>query len=362
MPAASASALAGVFPPPPSPYAAALDPSIKFLLIGTACSATLIPLAVLLFFFSDAAFRRQPLFILNVLIIALGFVEGALNIYIQTRSMLGMPVPVGFSIAFACLEVLVPMLADTVLLLRVVAVYHPRQLQSAACVAGIYVPIALIKFARMTVEILFVVQWTRAIMHHGQENSLNAGQEAWSNPYPKAAWVLQLVDSTYASILFLFRLREGRHTHHRRLRIPGVSNDTNLSEATKISYYDRLKTLFWISVSNFVFPVVLDLALLVLAFRDGSFLDGAYVLLVSNYVDIVAVLLATIWTTSTKYPPAGGTGGPSGMGIRSRTSPRFAVVTVDGEEPFDGLGLEPDGDSIPMTVFTRSPSASGTQV
>ncbi|KAM5541485.1 hypothetical protein V8D89_004675, partial [Ganoderma adspersum] len=186
MPAASASALAGVFAPPPvappGPYAAALDPSIKFLLIGTACSATLIPLAVLLFFFSDAAFRRRPLFILNVLIIALGFVEGALNIYIQTRSMLGMPAPVGFSIAFACLEVLVPMLADTVLLLRVVAVYHPRQLQSAACVAGIYVPIALIKIARMTVEILFVVQWTRAIMHHGQENSLKAGQEAWSNP------------------------------------------------------------------------------------------------------------------------------------------------------------------------------------
>ena len=205
---------------------------------------------------------------------------------------------------------------------------------------------------------------------------------------------------SYASILFLFRLREGRHTHRRRLSIPGVSNDTNLSEATKsqcplrpglgwvssprprphrsrdgpaVSYYDRLKTLFWISVSNFVFPVVLDLALLVLAFREGSFLDGAYVLLVSNYVDIVGVLLATIWTTSTKYPPGvggiGGGGGPSGAAIRSRMSPRFAVVTVDGEgeseEPLEGLGFgfgreqDGDGDSIPMTVFTRSPSVSG---
>ncbi len=112
--------------------------------------------------------------------------------------MLANPVPVGFPIAFACLEVLVPMLADTVLLLRVVAVYHPRRLNSAACVAGIYVPIAAIKTARMTVEILFVVQCTRAIMYHGQENSFAAGQEAWSNPYPKAAWLLQLIDSTYA--------------------------------------------------------------------------------------------------------------------------------------------------------------------
>ncbi|PIL26388.1 hypothetical protein GSI_12145 [Ganoderma sinense ZZ0214-1] len=334
---ASASTPAAVFtlllpPPPPPGYAAALDPAIKFLLIGTACSATLIPLAVLLFFFSDAAFRRRPLFILNVLIIALGFVEGALNIYIQTRSMLAKPVPVGFSIAFACLEVLVPMLADTVLLLRVVAVYHPKQLQSAACVAGIYVPITAIKIARMTVEILFVVQWTQAITHHGQQNSLFAAQEAWSSPYPKAAWVLQLVDSTYASILFLARLREGRHTHRHQLSIPGVTNDTTLSEATKISYYDRLKTLFWISVSNFVFPVVLDLALLVLAFRDASFLDGAYVLMFSNYADIVGVLLATIWTTSTK---------PPGRGAR-----------------FDEPGY--DGDSIPMTVFSRSASASAS--
>ena len=86
LPAASAPS------PAPLAYAAALDPSIKFLLIGTACSATLIPLAVLLFFFSDAAFRRRPLFILNVLIIALGFVEGALNIYIQVR-----PAPLPFS-------------------------------------------------------------------------------------------------------------------------------------------------------------------------------------------------------------------------------------------------------------------------
>ena len=114
--------------------------------------------------------------------------------------MLAKPVPVGFSIAFACLEVLVPMLADTVLLLRVVAVYPPRHLRSAAYVARVYAPIVAIKIARMIVEILFVVQWTRAIMRHGQENVLEAGQEAWSYPYPKAAWILQLVDSRHAPL------------------------------------------------------------------------------------------------------------------------------------------------------------------
>ena len=169
-------------------------------------------------------------------------------------------------------------------------------------------------------------------------------------------------------------MKDGHQTFCRTLSIPGVSNDTNVSEATKSqcallafvshcsqpcavdSYYDRLKTLFWICVSNFVFPVILDLALLVLAFRDPSFLDGAYVLMVSNYVDIVGVLLATICT---KYPHMQLPLSPSGTlpRRRRRISPRFAIVTVD-EEQLD----EPDGDAIPMTVFKPSPATSDTQV
>ncbi|KAI1795252.1 hypothetical protein LXA43DRAFT_881997 [Ganoderma leucocontextum] len=363
----SASDPAAVFAPPPPGlnYVAALDPSIKFLLIGTACSATLIPLAVVLFFFSNSGIRRQPVFILNVLMIALGLAEGAINIFNQTRSMLAKPVPVGFSVAFACLEVLVPMVADTVLLVRVATVYHPSRIPSWVCVAGIYVPIAAIKVARTIVEIVFIVRWTRAIMHHGHDNLLIAGQEAWDAPYPKAAWILQLVDSIYASILFLLPLKQqGRHRPN--LSIPGVSNDTNISEATKNSYHDRLKTLFWISTSNFVFPAILDLALLAIAFRDPSFLDGAYVLMVSNYVDIVGVLLATIWSTSTKPPHAPPGFTASGAAIDDfrtarlrRNSPRFAVVTTAEEGPGD----EREDVSIPMAVFKSSATPSeDTQV
>ena len=121
---------------------------------------------------------------------------------------------------------------------------------------------------------------------------------------------------------------------------------------------DRLKTLFWISASNFVFPVIFDLALLIIAFRDASFLDGTYVLMVSNYVDVVGVLLATIWLTSTKYPHAQPMFTVSRYmdGLRTargQSSPRFTVATI-AESPTG----ERDGVSIPMTVF--SASASGT--
>ena len=110
--------------------------------------------------------------------------------------MLAKPVAVGFFVTFACLEVLVPMVADTVLLVRVVTVYPPSRMHSRACAAGIYVPMATIKIARIIVETVFIVQWTREIMHHAHDSFLVAGQEAWDTPFPKAAWVLQLVDST----------------------------------------------------------------------------------------------------------------------------------------------------------------------
>ncbi|PIL26392.1 hypothetical protein GSI_12149 [Ganoderma sinense ZZ0214-1] len=240
--------------------------------------------------------------------------------------MVGKPVPVGFSVAFACLEVLVPMATDMVLLVRVTTVYPPCDMHFAYA-AGIYVPLAAIKAARLTVETVFVVQWTREIMDRSHVDLLIAGQEAWNTPYPKAAWVLQLVDSTYASMLFLLRLKQ---RHRPNLSIPGLGNDTNSSEATKCCNRDPLKTLFWISASNFVFPVVLDVALLVIAFRDPSFLTGAYVLMVSNYVDIVGVLLATIWSTRNKYPHAQPGFTVSGAlsdfrTARGRSSSHFAV-------------------------------------
>ena len=110
--------------------------------------------------------------------------------------------------------------------------------------------------------------------------------------------------------------------------------------------HDPLTTLFWISASNFVFPVILDLALLVIAFRDPSFLNGVYVLMVSNYVDIVSVLLATIWSTRNKYPHAQRriAASPPMDGLRTARGRNSPGATI--EESAD----ERDGLSIPMTV------------
>ena len=71
-----------------------------------------------------------------------------------------------------------------------------------------------------------------------------------------------------------------------------------------VSYTARLRALFWIAASNFVIPVIFNIAQLVLIFHDESFVHGTYVLLVNIYVEIVSVLLATLWCSSSLWENA----------------------------------------------------------
>ena len=52
-------------------------------------------------------------------------------------------------------------------------------------------------------------------------------------------------------------------------------------------------------MSNFVFPCLLNLVALIFMFRDPNFLNGTYVYTVSTYVQIIGVILATIWCNGT---------------------------------------------------------------
>ncbi|PIL26400.1 hypothetical protein GSI_12157 [Ganoderma sinense ZZ0214-1] len=70
------------------------------------------------------------------------------------------------------------------------------------------------------------------------------------------------------------------------------------------SYAARIRTLFWIALSNFVFPVVFDIAQLVLIFRDASYIGGGYVISVNSYISILGVLFSTIWSGSHRVAEA----------------------------------------------------------
>ena len=70
-------------PPPGLNYVAVIDPSLTLLMISLAGASMLIPIGIALFFFSNSTQRKRPVFILNVISVAAGLVQGVLSVYNQ---------------------------------------------------------------------------------------------------------------------------------------------------------------------------------------------------------------------------------------------------------------------------------------
>lgn len=70
---------------------------------------------------------------------------------------------------------------------------------------------------------------------------------------------------------------------------------------TIATYLGRLRTLFWIAVTNFVFPVILNIAQIILLFLEPAEFYVVYVFYASLYLNIIGVLLATVWSSSTHW-------------------------------------------------------------
>ena len=134
------------------------------------------------------------------------------------------------------------------------------------------------------------------------------------------ALTLKLLTGRFASTLFLLRLRS--HGALRRSADRDRSVNTGGGQRCKSaslcravfsrelsdyalclagSYSARLRALFWIAVSNFVLPVMFNVAQLIINFRDDNIFHGAYALLVNIYVEIISVLLATLWCSGTYW-------------------------------------------------------------
>ncbi len=62
-----------------------------------------------------------------------------------------------------------------------------------------------------------------------------------------------------------------------------------------------LEALFWIAVSNFVIPVMLSIAQLVMIWISRNIMIVAPICMVNIYVEIIGVLLATIWANRSQW-------------------------------------------------------------
>ncbi|TBU28346.1 hypothetical protein BD311DRAFT_663502 [Dichomitus squalens] len=174
-----------------------------------------------------------------------------------------------------------------ILLIRIVAVYplYRQSLRKNIIIYGVLVTI-------LTGRLVNIGFFVRRLL-----NALRTSENAfvaWTSPYIKAELFSQLRYDLYASILFLVRLRQGGALQHR------AGTSVPYTQGARSSYRDRLRTLFWMSTSNFVIPNIFNIILIISTFRSANPFFTTYISTIHVYVEIVSVLLATIWCSG-KY-------------------------------------------------------------
>ncbi|KAF7427833.1 hypothetical protein PC9H_007049 [Pleurotus ostreatus] len=273
-------------PPIISLYIAGISPFINFIMIGVAWSASLIPLLIMLFYFSTPALRLQPIFIMNVLSVAVGI---ALGFEISATSIKGIrhpdePSDTNTVIAAISSALLLTVFIDVILAFRLYVVL-PRRTTSKSLLCIVFVPLAIFKVARLTNDILFIIKFASVLREGNPALSLMGFEHV--NPYHKIEWCLLVADNCYASAFFLWKIGTGSWT----ARSSGIVSHAK----------DALTRLFYLGAAGFVLPCMLSVGQLIFAFRGSGGYDGIYIFLTNVYVEIICSLVATLWAAQSRF-------------------------------------------------------------
>jgi len=276
----------------------------------------LIPLFVLLLFSSTRETRRKPIFIANVVSIMIGLILAGVAIALLLSELLNplqdpnIPLYLVYNIFIGCS----PLLVESILLMRLLAVYPFRTTPLKKFLA-IFIPITLLKLARLANLIVYLVSFYDQL--RTGEQILSSVQELCSTRFRNytVEFPLQVMDNTSTSVLFLVKL-----------------NEVRAFRSTVRGWSSALEALFWIAISNFVIPVMLSIAQLVVVWMSKDFAVLAMIFTVNVYVEIIGVLMATIWVVGSRWREKD-----------SSDAPVLTTVTVGMEESptgYSGVGIE----------------------
>ncbi|KAF7303046.1 hypothetical protein MKEN_01268000 [Mycena kentingensis (nom. inval.)] len=279
--------------PPGVTLISVITPSLNLLMIGTVWASMLIPLLLVLLFFSTPTVRRQPIFLMNVFTVVTGIVIGALNIRIYAHSIISPPGTFAARSLLAYLGMILylPLIIDGVLAYRVYVVYPPRHTGvRISCL--IFGPIVLLKIARFVNITMFMARFSSVLLGSNQITAITQFQNLWDHaPYTKIEWILQVVDNCWIAALFLWRL--------------GRRAATAATSGAVHSGAEKIKQLFYLALGSFLFPCMFSVAQIIVTFRDHDFFIGdadalhaaAYLFVTNLYIEIIGLLLATIWVS-----------------------------------------------------------------
>ncbi|KAI6098525.1 hypothetical protein F5141DRAFT_1253516 [Pisolithus sp. B1] len=235
---------------------------------NTAFSASLFTLCVVLLALSTKQSRRHVVFRLNVFAICLVLTMGILVGFNDGKVILGQVywLPQSNLTAGVAFAVLPPLLCDSILLARLFALY-PLSITRPATLLKIFIFPFCIKCARVVVLAHYLVNLV----------TLDSSNP-FHDPYLTAEWMMQAADNIYSVGFFLHSLR----VRTGLMKCGGMST--------------CIRQIFYISVANFVFPLMFNIVLIICVMADQSFGNfGGLLLLINNYVTVMGVLCATVW-------------------------------------------------------------------
>ncbi|KAJ7493705.1 hypothetical protein FB451DRAFT_1215181 [Mycena latifolia] len=271
-------------------YAQGIRQDLAFILIATVFGSLLIPLLILLFALSTPQTRRKPIFILNVISVALGMSCAVLTGHLAIESILSpfARVNVTENIGYVVLAQLIPWFAEAVLLVRIAIVFSRRSLPLLLAF-----PIT-IKGARAAAAVIFCVKWAKLVLGgHASQTEL----PRWIF---RVQYFLEFFDNSYVSFLFLWRLRLANHSRF----VEGTAvGRVSFSNSTQ-SYASRLQTLFWIAATNFVFPLIFGLIQIVTAYAAANTTLYLTVSMVNHSATIISTVFATVWSSTSSFKEA----------------------------------------------------------
>ncbi|KIJ66530.1 hypothetical protein HYDPIDRAFT_109576, partial [Hydnomerulius pinastri MD-312] len=275
-------------PPPGMNYLAIIDESLPFLMIGATMGAVLFAMLLALMFFSTPSMRLKPIFILNIIAVWLGISSAILGVYEETQTIRSpfMSLSPRIFITYAVINSITPLLADCVLLLRLVAVYPRQRTPRYVWLTVIGVPV-VVKIGRFINMVFYYVYETENIntVVKSRTGVGSASMVLTVLPNVKIEWILQVFDDLFSSGLFLWRVY--------------TEGDFKLGQSVS----EKVNQLFWISTYNFVFPVLLSLAQIIVYMinEDKYYLIALYIEQVNFYFTIIGLVFATVWAAESRW-------------------------------------------------------------
>lgn len=175
-------------PPPGTNYIAIIQPTLAGVPIAHSFTVVLIPLLIALLYLSTPRGRRKPIFILNVITISLAFTTGVLLDYRGIRTILSPdnPPELAYNLVVGVFGSVQYILIDTILLLRLLAVYPLAYIGTRRYIALITLPV-LLKLARVINLFIFIGVLVKATRNPATA-SLRVSQVWLQAPYLKIEW------------------------------------------------------------------------------------------------------------------------------------------------------------------------------